>query len=49
MVGGMEFVSQSDGSMLIVADPSRRYLRVEEHQAAQLFVWLSNHLRFKLL
>lgn len=48
MIGGVEFVSQGDGSVLMVADPTARYSRVEEHQVMQLFVWLSNHLRIKL-
>ncbi len=45
MIGSVEFVSQSDGSILIVSDPRNRYSRVEEMQAEQLSIWLSNHLR----
>lgn len=46
MVGDLEFVSQTDGSILVVTDQKMRFHRVEGAIAKQLYVWLSNHLRW---
>ena len=43
MFGNLEFVSQSDGSVLIVSG-EQRFHRVEFAAADQLHVWLNNHL-----
>ena len=39
MVGDLEFVSQADGSVLVVTDARTRFHRVERSSAAQLYVW----------
>lgn len=48
-IGDIDFIAQADGSVLIARNTLQRlYVRMEEEQAADLFVWLAKHLRIKL-
>ncbi len=46
MLGDLEFVSQADGSVLVVTDQKMRFHRLEVPNPAQLYVWLSNHIQW---